>query len=176
MLSQLLLLASAAAMVAAHHEPPAQYRAIVQVANPEGKPIKGNVTFLELPDGKVHVQGSIYGLPPGQYGFHVHEKGDITGGCLSTGAHYNPEHKDHGHPNDDNRHVGDLGNVVFDENNWAHLDFVDGKIALRGPHCIIGRGVVLHEKADDFGRSDHPDSKKTGNAGGRVACGVIGIL
>lgn len=83
---------------------------------------------------------------------------------------------DHGHPNDSVRHVGDLGNVRFGEQGTANIDFVDSQIALRGPHSIIGRAVVLHEKADDFGRSDHPDSRKTGNAGGRVACGVIGIL
>lgn len=84
--------------------------------------------------------------------------------------------RDHGHPHDENRHVGDLGNIVFDETQTSVLDFKDSKIALYGDHCIIGRSVVLHEKSDDFGRSDHPDSKKTGNAGGRVACGVIGIL
>lgn len=84
--------------------------------------------------------------------------------------------KDHGHPGDNNRHVGDLGNIAFNENRVATIDFTDGLISLIGPHSILGRGVVLHEKADDFGRSSHPDSKKTGNAGGRVACGVIGIL
>ncbi|XP_038215808.1 superoxide dismutase [Cu-Zn] 2-like [Zerene cesonia] len=138
--------------------------------------IHGNITFTQVDTNKVRVEGVIVGLPAGQYGFHVHEKGDITGGCLSTGPHFNPEHKDHGHPNDENRHVGDLGNIVFNENSVATLDFVDSGISLYGPHCILGRAVVLHEKADDFGRSDHPDSRKTGNAGGRVACGVIGIF
>lgn len=65
---------------------------------------------------------------------------------------------------------------MFDAQLYAFIDFVDEKIALFGPHCILGRGVVLHEKADDYGRSSHPDSRKTGNAGGRVACGVIGLL
>ncbi|KOB70586.1 Superoxide dismutase [Cu-Zn] [Operophtera brumata] len=138
--------------------------------------IQGNITFTQLLDGKTHVSGVIYGLPAGQYGFHVHEKGDITGGCLSTGAHFNPEHRDHGHPNDENRHVGDLGNVIFNSEGYSQLDFVDGKICLTGPNNILGRAVVLHEKEDDFGRTEHPDSRKTGNAGGRVACGVIGIL
>lgn len=87
-----------------------------------------------------------------------------------------PLQKQHGHPNDEDRHVGDLGNVEFDETRIGRIDFVDNLISLIGPHSILGRGLVLHEKADDFGRSDHPDSRKTGNAGGRVACGVIGIL
>ncbi|XP_068629453.1 superoxide dismutase [Cu-Zn]-like [Battus philenor] len=165
-----------AAIVSAHHEQPQQYRAQVKLAEPKGDQVHGNITFTQLADGKVHVAGTIIGLPPGHYGFHVHEKGDISGGCASTGSHYNPHHKLHGHPNDVERHVGDLGNVVFDENNVSVLDYVDSVISLTGEYSIIGRAVVLHEKADDFGRSDHPDSKSTGNAGGRVACGVIGIL
>lgn len=84
--------------------------------------------------------------------------------------------KDHGHPSDEVRHVGDLGNVEFDMNRFSNINFEDKLIALYGPHNVLGRAIVLHEKADDFGRSDHPDSRKTGNAGGRVACGVIGIL
>lgn len=82
----------------------------------------------------------------------------------------------HGHPNDPIRHVGDLGNVQFNEEGISNIDFVDSKLALRGPHGIIGRGLVLHERGDDFGRTSHPDSRTTGNAGGRVACGVIGLL
>ncbi|CAH2074612.1 unnamed protein product, partial [Iphiclides podalirius] len=173
---RLLILASAVVLVLAHHEHPDQYRAIAKLTQPSGDQVQGNVTFTQLPDGKVHIQGVILGLAPGHYGFHVHEKGDISGGCGSTGSHYNPLHKDHGHPNDENRHVGDLGNVVFDENRVSVLDYVDSVICLTGEYSIIGRAVVLHEKSDDFGRSAHPDSKKTGNAGGRVACGVIGIL
>ncbi|XP_013140796.1 PREDICTED: superoxide dismutase [Cu-Zn] 4AP-like isoform X2 [Papilio polytes] len=172
----LMLLFTSAAIVSAHHEHPAQYKAIAKLTQPSGDEVHGNVTFTQLADGKVHVQGAIVGLAPGHYGFHVHEKGDISGGCGTTGSHYNPHHKDHGHPNDENRHVGDLGNVVFDENRVSVLDYVDSVICLTGEYSIVGRAVVLHEKADDFGRSDHPDSRKTGNAGGRVACGVIGIL
>ncbi|XP_049866860.1 uncharacterized protein LOC126367393 [Pectinophora gossypiella] len=176
MMKHLVFIATAAVFVSAHHENLVPMRAIARIASPAGNEIQGNVTFTQLEDGKVHVEGSLYGLPKGQYGFHVHEKGDITGGCLSTGSHFNPEHKDHGHPNDENRHVGDLGNVDFDDNRACHIDFTDSKISLIGPHGILGRGLVLHEKSDDFGRSSHPDSRKTGNAGGRVACGVIGIL
>ncbi|NP_001037358.2 time interval measuring enzyme-esterase A4 precursor [Bombyx mori] len=172
MLLQLTFLA-AIALATAHHGFTTPSRAIAVLST---ETIRGNITFTQVQDGKVHVQGGITGLPPGEYGFHVHEKGDLSGGCLSTGSHFNPEHKDHGHPNDVNRHVGDLGNVVFDENHYSRIDLVDDQISLSGPHGIIGRAVVLHEKADDYGKSDHPDSRKTGNAGGRVACGVIGIL
>uniref|UniRef100_H9BE67 Superoxide dismutase [Cu-Zn] n=1 Tax=Antheraea pernyi TaxID=7119 RepID=H9BE67_ANTPE len=168
-----VVLAAVALVVNAHHEHAQPTRAIAHLV---GENIRGNITFTQQPDGKVHVEGSIVGLPPGHYGFHVHEKGDITGGCGSTGAHFNPEHKEHGHPGDENRHVGDLGNVEFDSNYSSRIDMVDSFLSIVGPHGILGRAVVLREKADDFGRTNHPDSRKTGNAGGRVACGVIGIL
>lgn len=67
-------------------------QAIVKLSSPSGQDISGNVTFTQLADGKVQVLGSIFGLSQGEYGFHIHEKGDITGGCLSTGPHFNPEH------------------------------------------------------------------------------------
>lgn len=56
------------------------------------------------------------------------------------------------------------------------VNITDGLITLSGPNSIIGRGVVLHGREDDLGRTDHPDSKTTGNAGPRVSCGVIGIV
>lgn len=151
--------------------------AITKLSSPDpASNIGGNITFTQLPNGKVQVSGMIHGLASGQYGFHIHEKGDITGGCDSAGGHFNPENKQHGHPNDEDRHVGDLGNVEFNENQVANVNIIDDKISLFGAHCIIGRSVVLHEKADDYGKGNHPSSRKTGNAGGRVACGVIGIL
>ncbi|XP_063359760.1 superoxide dismutase [Cu-Zn]-like [Cydia amplana] len=176
-MKHIVLLAACVAMAAGHHGHVPELRAIARVGDPNNPAnIQGNVTFTQLHDGKVRIEGTILGLPHGQYGFHVHEKGDLTGGCLSTGGHFNPEHKQHGHPNDEERHVGDLGNVEFDDTRIGRIDFTDSLISLVGEHGILGRAVVLHERADDFGRSDHPDSRKTGNAGGRVACGVIGIL
>lgn len=74
------------------------------------------------------------------------------------------------------RHVGDLGNVIADENGRVSTSFSDSVITLYGARSIIGRAVVVHTEEDDLGLTDHPDSHKTGNAGGRVACGVVGIL
>lgn len=73
------------------------------------------------------------------------------------------------------RHVGDLGNVVADDSGRAENKVSDSVISLTGMRSIIGRAVVVHERVDDLGQGGHLDSKKTGNAGGRVACGVIGI-
>ncbi|XP_063892308.1 uncharacterized protein LOC110372709 isoform X2 [Helicoverpa armigera] len=148
-------------------------RAIVRL---DGDGVTGAITFTKQEDGNVRITGTVSGMAPGLYGFHVHETGDITKGCGSTGGHFNPNGNDHGHPHDENRHVGDLGNIEFDGSRTANVDFVDHQIKLSGRHNILGRGLVLHAGTDDFGRTDHPDSKKTGNAGARAACGVIGIL
>lgn len=94
----------------------------------------------------------------------------------STGGHYNPKKSNHGAREDEIRHVGDLGNVVADANGVVSTSFSDNVISLFGSQSIIGRAIVLHAGVDDLGQTDHPDSKKTGNAGGRAACGVIGIL
>lgn len=94
----------------------------------------------------------------------------------STGGHYNPDKLKHGAREDSVRHVGDLGNVAADENGVVSTSYSDNVITLFGSRSIIGRAIVLHAAEDDLGRTDHPDSHKTGNAGGRVACGIIGIL
>ncbi|XP_039954785.1 extracellular superoxide dismutase [Cu-Zn] isoform X2 [Bactrocera tryoni] len=138
--------------------------------------VKGNVTFIQNGCSEnVHVRVYLEGLTPGKHGFHVHEKGDLTGGCLSTGAHFNPDKMDHGAPGDEVRHVGDLGNIEADANGIVDTTFTDHLISLTGKRTIVGRGLVVHELTDDLGKGNHSDSKKTGNAGGRLACGVIGV-
>lgn len=81
----------------------------------------------------------------------------------------------HGGPIDPHRHVGDLGNIAADDNGTVTLQIVDEQISLTGPLSIAGRGIVVHEKEDDLGRGGNPESLKTGNAGARLACGVIGL-
>jgi len=152
----------------------AEKKAIVKLV---GETVHGNVTFTqEREGGPVTVEGVILGLPGGLFGFHVHDKGDITGGCLSAGPHFNPYKKSHGAPEDENRHVGDLGNIESGNDRIARVHIVDSIISLSGPNNVIGRALVVHGGQDDLGRTNHPDSKTTGNAGARAACGVIGIL
>ncbi|CAG2184240.1 unnamed protein product, partial [Oppiella nova] len=83
--------------------------------------------------------------------------------------------KEHGAPTDANRHVGDLGNVTADANGVANVNIEDKQLALTGNQSIIGRSLVVHADVDDLGKGGHELSKTTGNAGGRLACGVIGL-
>lgn len=87
----------------------------------------------------------------------------------------NPHNKEHGAPEDENRHVGDLGNFDTDGQGNASGSKEDKFIKLIGPESVVGRTLVVHAGTDDLGRGGHAESKKTGNAGGRPACGVIGI-
>jgi len=142
----------------------------------KGNEVVGHIDFVqEQVDGSVKVSGRVGGLLPGMHGFHVHEKGDVRDGCLAAGDHFNPENKHHGAPNDTDRHVGDLGNIEADSSGGATVNITDSLISLRGPHSIIGRALVVHNGTDDLGRGGTDESRKTGSAGARVACGVIGI-
>lgn len=130
---------------------------------------------FQAPNTAVKVTGEITCLTKGQHGFHVHEFGDTTNGCISAGPHFNPHGKDHGGPTSAIRHIGDLGNVVAGDNGIAPINLTDKEISLSGPMSIIGRTLVCHADPDDLGVGGHELSSTTGNAGARVACGVIGL-
>jgi len=141
-----------------------------------GEVVQGTLWFCqEGPKAPVQVNGEVSGLGKGLHGFHIHEFGDNTNGCISAGAHFNPGGQEHGAPNSSIRHVGDLGNVEAADSGVAKVDICDNIISLEGPNSIVGRTLVVHADADDLGLGGHELSKTTGNAGARVACGVIGI-
>ena len=143
--------------------------ATVQLSPTQGNTAAGTVTFAEMKDGTVHVVADLSGLAPGpQHAMHVHEKGDCSApDGSSAGSHYNPEQHGHGLPPADPRHAGDLGNVTADAKGSAHYEITVTNITVKGTkNPIDGRAVIVHAKPDDGGQP-------VGNAGGRVACGVI---
>ena len=143
----------------------------------QDKKIKGTVIFTEdLKKNDVIIEITLSGLKKNALlGFHVHEAGDLSDGCASACAHFNPYGKKHGGIDSKERHVGDLGNLVTNNLGEAKYSIRDNIIKLRGSKAnIIGRGLVIHEGEDDCGLGGHEDSLTTGHSGGRSACAVIG--
>ena len=150
-----------------------EIRAVCIMENKE-KGIRGIVNFVDN-GSTTKITAEFTGLPEGKHGFHIHEFGDLSDGCNTAGPHFNPYEKTHGGPDDEERHVGDLGNLVADKEGKASLSYEDKLIKLSGPLSVIGRSVVTHEKEDDLGRGNEKDSKTTGASGSRIACGIIGL-
>jgi len=142
---------------------------LVAVMTPTaGNAARGTVTFTGDGHGVV-CSATISGLTPGDHAIHIHEFGDIRRddgkGC---GGHYNPEGHDHALPGTDERHAGDLGNLTADANGDASYTITLDNVTLDGRHNpIVGRSIIIHVGPDDGGQP-------TGNAGARVAQGVIG--
>ena len=145
-----------------------------------GTPVKGTVTFEQLTEDQCRICWDVTGLKPGLHGFHIHEKADFSNGCLSAGPHYNPFGKVHGGHDDEERHVGDMGNITADATGRSKDCMTDHLIKIMGEYTVVGRSVMVHADPDDLGRGDHSQpgvngftSKTTGNAGARIACGEI---
>lgn len=155
------------------HGEHAAIQALVAVLSPcSGSSVEGTVTFTDLGDGRIQVEADVRGLEPNSsHAIHVHEFGDIRSpDGKSAGGHYNPEKHDHALPKKAERHAGDLGNLEADAAGHAHYVLTVDNITLMGSmNPIIGRGVIVHAGEDDGGQP-------TGNAGGRIAAGVIGVL
>jgi Cu-Zn family superoxide dismutase len=143
-------------------------------ANAGLKPTKGNKTIgeatFEQVGSKVRVVIFVQGLRPGQeHGLHIHEKGDCSSGDgMSAGGHFNPLGKAHGIPGSAQSHAGDLPALKANKAGRANVQVdVDNITVTPGPRSIIGRAVIVHADPDDF------KTQPTGNAGARLACGVI---
>ncbi|HEU4645949.1 MAG TPA: superoxide dismutase family protein [Burkholderiales bacterium] len=137
------------------------------LAATKGNKTIGEVTFEQV-GGKVRVTAQLINLKPNQeHGFHIHEKGDCSSGDgMGAGGHFNPYGKPHGKGAE--RHAGDLPNLKADAKGRAKLTVDMDIITLTsGPASIIGRGVIVHADPDDY------TSQPVGNAGARLACGVI---
>jgi superoxide dismutase, Cu-Zn family len=145
---------------------------LVAVLSPtEGNQTTGVVTFKPVEKGRVEIEAKLTGLPPNsKHAIHIHQYGDLTSkDGKSAGDHYNPMHHPHALPDKENRHAGDFGNLESDESGNANFKLTVDNISLAGRlNPIIGRGVVVHAKVDD-------GSQPSGNAGDRLAVGVIGV-
>ena len=136
--------------------------------------INGIIKITEINQG-IRIEIRLSGLPTNKLlGFHCHEAGDLTEQCNSCCAHFNPTNKSHGDLNHINSHVGDFGNIKTDDNGNCNQILISKYAKLRGKYSIMGRSLVIHNKMDDLGLTDHPDSKITGNSGSRIACSIIG--
>ena len=133
--------------------------------------VKGSILLLSKPGKGTVIRGKITGLEPGEHGFHIHEYGDLSNGCESAGGHYNPDGTDHGDLAQG--HVGDLGNIVADDEGVAEFTIKAQRVKLAGEQSVVGRAIVVHSGKDDLGKGGDAESLKTGNAGDRLACGVI---
>ena len=166
----LAVLALRAPAVAQHEKADAGSitKAVAVLFPTKGSDVKGRVTFT--PEGKgIRVHAEVSGLTPGEHGFHIHEFGVWSEDGMASGGHFNPSKAPHASPESAKRHVGDLGNITANANGNATYDLEDATLSFHGPHSIIGRGLVVHEKIDDL------KTQPTGNAGGRLAVGVIGV-
>lgn len=136
----------------------------------EGNSAQGVVNFRRTGDG-IAVSANIEGLEANaQHGFHIHQYGDCTApDGSSAGGHFNPTGERHGSRHDEERHAGDLGNLESNADGIATLEYIDERLTMDGANSILGRGMVVHAQADDY------ETQPTGDAGGRIGCGVIGV-
>ena len=136
--------------------------------------VYGDLTFSRIAGSNaISIEGLVFNLTPGLHGFHIHTKGKLTNQCKDAAGHFNPEGVDHAGPL---RHAGDLGNIVAVAGTAATpVRILDAGFTLGdgGPRDAFGRAVMVHAGADDLGRGGDAGSRKAGNAGPRVACGVI---
>ena len=149
----------------------AQHTTVAQCELQHSDKVKGSILLIQAPGTPTLIKGTITGLEPGLHGFHIHEFGDMSDGCKSMGGHYNPDNVNHGDL--DEGHVGDLGNITADEGGKADFSIKAHRVDLIGDRSVVGRGIVVHEDEDDLGNGGDEESLKTGNAGERLACGVI---
>lgn len=134
-----------------------------------GSSVQGIVMMTDEGNGMVRVKLDATGLQPNsRHGFHVHENGDCSApDATSAGGHYNPMAAPHGAPADAVKHVGDMGNVMSNADGEIHEEMVLDFLSLSGEHSVVNRAVILHAKADDL------VSQPSGDAGARIACGVL---
>jgi len=164
-----LVLYTMAATIAACASTPRGPSAGVTLESRSASTAAGTVTLAER-GGTVRAHVELHGLAPGsEHGFHIHDKGDCSApDASSAGGHFNPGGAPHGRAGTEPHHAGDIQSVVADANGDVKADLVLAGITLApGPLSVVGRAMVLHAKRDDF------TTQPAGDAGPRIACGII---
>ena len=138
----------------------------MRLQSKSGSTVTGSLRFTQIGD-RVRITGDIAGHSAGKKAFHIHEKGDCSAAdAMSAGGHFNPANAKHGAPG--TGHAGDLGNLTFNEYGATVNMMASGiSVSSSAANGIVGRAVIIHAQEDDL------KTDPTGNAGGRVACGVI---
>jgi Cu-Zn family superoxide dismutase len=133
-----------------------------------GSALTGTATFTQA-SGAVHIVVDVNNAPEGVHAVHLHEKGDCSApDALSAGGHFNPTHMPHGSPDAPNHHAGDFGNMTVGADGHGHLELDSTILTIApGEMSVAGHAVVVHAKLDDM------TTQPTGNAGGRIGCGVV---
>ena len=141
--------------------------ATVNLASASGSLVSGKLTVVPMGNG-VHLTGEVGGLSPGStHAIHIHEKADAS----SAGGHFNPAAQPHGKVGSGAHHGGDMDNLVANAEGVAQVNAHAEGVTLGGgaANDVAGKAVIVHAAADDY------RTQPTGNAGGRVACGVITV-
>ncbi|HET6373491.1 MAG TPA: superoxide dismutase family protein [Candidatus Polarisedimenticolia bacterium] len=144
-------------------------KAVAVIESKSGSHVTGKASFHEA-NGKVTLKIRIEGAEPGLHAVHLHEKGDCSApDAASAGGHWNPTQSDHGKWAVSPFHHGDIGNIEVGANGKGTFILTTDLWTIGGPPetDVIGKGIIIHAKVDDF------TTQPTGNAGGRVGCGVV---
>ena len=167
--TKIAAVAAAVLLAACATMPDEPLRATAQLQPTKGNKTFGEATFDQVGD-KVHVVIYVQDLKPGrEHGLHIHEIGDCSSGDgMSTKGHFNPFGKPHSHQGTPDRHAGDLPALRAGKDGRAKVEIMLDVITVAaGPASVVSRGLIVHAAPDDY------KTQPTGNAGARIACGVI---
>ena len=167
-MKKLVLLSAAVLVAGACASSRSGPRATATLLPTTGSTAQGTVVLQQLKDGEVEVRVELTGVPSGVHGFHIHEKGDCGDNGNAAGGHYNPMSMPHAAPDAASHHAGDFGNVTASDNGEVRTTFTTRSVTVaEGVKTAVGHAIILHANPDDL------TTQPTGNAGARIACGVV---